>query len=66
MTSFLFFYTCSAPVSMTELRSFITLGIQVDEDQEDAKLAFDWEDDVISKCVLTHEGEIKAEMYKGA
>ena len=40
--------------------------IHVDEDQEDAKLVFDWEDDVISKCVLTHEGEIKAEMYKGA
>lgn len=33
---------------------------------ENAELVFNWEDDVISKCVLTHDGEIKAEMYKEA
>jgi len=57
------------PIHASEMYSknlfnLISPFILVDEDQNDAKLVFDWEDDVISKCVLTHEGEIKAEMYK--
>jgi NAD(P) transhydrogenase subunit alpha len=31
---------------------------------EDGELAFDFEDEVIAGCVLTHDGEVKAEQYK--
>jgi NAD(P) transhydrogenase subunit alpha len=31
---------------------------------EEGELALDFEDDVIAGCVLTHDGEIRAERYK--
>lgn len=54
------------PVHASEMYSKNLFNLMSPFINEDAELAFDWEDDVISKCVLTHEGEIKADMYKGA
>jgi proton-translocating NAD(P)+ transhydrogenase subunit alpha len=54
------------PVHASEMYSKNLFNLISPFISEDAELAFDWEDDVISKCVLTHEGEIKAEMYREA
>lgn len=54
------------PVHASEMYSKNLFNLISPFINEDAELAFDWKDDVISKCVLTHEGEIKADMYKGA
>lgn len=53
------------PVHASEMYSKNIFNLISPFISEDAELVFNWEDDVISKCVLTHEGEIKAEMYKG-
>ncbi len=54
------------PVHASEMYSKNLFNLISPFINEDAELVFDWEDDVISKCVLTHEGEIKAEMYREA